>query len=71
MRRNIKNLLDRVDQFDDSEELAEALTLMSKSLSGADQYFARECSDHIYCLWDLLCNIKQELTKLEKEKVTA
>lgn len=65
---NAKKLINRVQLFDDSEELAIALRELHDPSRSGYNYYPNECAEHIEALYELAVELAEALKETINEQ---
>ena len=65
MKLDNKILIDRVQAFDDSQEIADALEIIATTTIAADAYWLKEAAVHIEGLFELATKLGKALESIE------
>jgi len=62
----MNELIDRIELFEDSKELAQALRIISSNVEPDEAYFLKESAVQIEEMWQLLREIRKKAVKVGK-----
>ena len=62
----MNELIDRIELFEDSKELAQALRMIASNLEPDEAYFLKESAVQIEGMWQLLKQIRKKAGKVGK-----